>query len=227
VFLGAPLVVSGGVGTLALRAASPGTRDRYLLPFLHSRFTTALTFPLVGWLAMPIVMWGTHYSDVYNAALLDPTTHALEHLAYLVAALLFWTPIFSPDPLRWRLAPPAKILYLLSQMPTMSWLAVSILNAGVVLWPAYLGRSIAFGMQPLADQQLSGAIMWGLGDGAFMIAMGLVIWEWMKAEEIESVRVDARLARERSARAAIDARAAALAASKAAASVPPGGRADT
>jgi putative membrane protein len=215
------------VGTLALRAASPGTRDRYLLPFLHSRFTTALTFPLVGWLAMPIVMWGTHYSDVYNAALLDPTTHALEHLAYLVAALLFWTPIFSPDPLRWRLAPPAKILYLLSQMPTMSWLAVSILNAGVVLWPAYLGRSIAFGMQPLADQQLSGAIMWGLGDGAFMIAMGLVIWEWMKAEEIESVRVDARLARERSARAAIDARAAALAASKAAASVPPGGRADT
>ena len=215
VFLGAPLVVSSGIGTLALRAASLATRDRYLLPFLHSRLTTAITFPLVGWLAMPVVMWGTHYSDIYNAALLDPTTHALEHVAYLVAAILFWTPIFSPDPLRWRLPPPAKILYLLSQMPTMSWLAVSILNASVVLWPAYLGRSIAFGMQPLADQQLSGAIMWGLGDGAFMIAMGLVIWEWMKAEEVESARVDARLDREKSARAAIDARAQVLAASKA------------
>jgi len=215
VFLGAPLLVSSGVGTLALRAASPATRDRYLLPMLHSRFTTAITYPLVGWLAMIVVMWGTHYSDLYNAALLDPTTHALEHLAFIVAALLFWTPIFSPDPLRWRLPPPAKIFYLLSQMPTMSWLAVSILNSSVVLWPAYLGRSIAFGMHPLADQQLAGAIRWGLGDGAFMVAMGLVIWQWMKAEEAESVRVDARLDREKSARAAIDARAVALAASKA------------
>jgi putative membrane protein len=217
VFLGAPCLVGSGVGTLALRAAAPDTRDRYLLPFLHSRFLTVVTFPLVGWFAMIAVMWGTHYSDLYNAALLDPTTHALEHLAFMVAALLFWTPIFSPDPLRWRLSPPAKILYLLSQMPTMSWLAVSILNATVVLWPAYLGRSTAFGLQPLADQQLAGAIMWGLGDGAFMIAMGLVIWEWMKSEEVEAVLVDARLARDRSARAAIDARAAALAASKSAA----------
>lgn len=217
VFLGAPCLVASGVGTLALRAASPAVRDRYLIPFLHSRFLTVVTFPLVGWFAMIAVMWGTHYSDVYNAALLDPTTHALEHVAFIVAALLFWTPIFSPDPLRWRLSPPAKILYLLSQLPTMSWLAVSILNASVVLWPAYLGRSTAFGMQPLADQQLAGAIMWGLGDGAFMIAMGLVLWEWMKSEEVESVRVDARLAGERSARAAIDARAAALAAAKAAA----------
>jgi cytochrome c oxidase assembly factor CtaG len=206
VFVGAPFLVASGVGTLALRAASPATRDRYLLPLLHSRFTTVLTFPLVGWVAMIAVMWGTHYSDVYNAALLDPTTHALEHLAFLVAALLFWTPIFSPDPLRWRLAPPAKILYLVSQMPTMSWLAVSILNASVVLWPAYLGRSIAFGMQPLADQQLAGAIMWGLGDGAFLIAMALALREWMKTEEAEAVRVDARLERERRARAAASTR---------------------
>ena len=224
VFVGAPFLVASGVGTLALRAASPATRDRYLLPLLHSRFTSVLTFPLVGWLAMIAVMWGTHYSDVYNAALLDPTTHAVEHLAFLVAALLFWTPIFSPDPLRWRLAPPAKILYLLSQMPAMSWLAVSILNASVVLWPAYLGRSIAFGMQPLADQQLAGAIMWGLGDGAFLVAMALVLREWMQAEEVEAVRVDARLERERSARAAIDARAARLAAANVAGTAAAGAR---
>ena len=215
-FLAAPCLVAGGVATLALRAASPATRDRWLLPFLHSRFVTALTFPLVGWFAMIAVMWGTHFSAVYDLALRDETVHALEHLAYLGAALLFWTPVFSPDPLRWRLSHPAKILYLLSQMPTMSWLAVSILNAGVVLWPTYLARTPYFGISALADQQLSGAIMWGLGDGAFMLAIGLVIWDWMKQEEVEAPRMDARLAREGSARAAIDARADALAARRAA-----------
>jgi cytochrome c oxidase assembly factor CtaG len=215
-FLAAPCLVASGVATLALRAASPSARERWLLPFLHSRVVTALTFPLVGWFAMIAVMWGTHFSGVYDLALRDEAVHSLEHVAFLGAALLFWTPVFSPDPLRWRLSHPAKILYLLSQMPTMSWLAVSILNAGVVLWPTYLARTPFFGISALADQQLSGAIMWGLGDGAFMVAMGLVIWDWMKAEEVATTRVDARLSRERSARAAIDARADALAARRAA-----------
>lgn len=215
-FLAAPCLVASGVATLALRAASPAVRDRWLLPFLHSRFVTALTFPLVGWVAMVAVMWGTHYSAIYDLALRDEGVHALEHVAFLGAALLFWTPVFSPDPLRWRLSHPAKILYLLSQMPTMSWLAVSILNANIVLWPTYLSRAPFFGISALADQQLAGALMWGLGDGAFMIAIGLVIWDWMKTEEVETVRVDARLAKERSRRAAIDARAEALAARRAA-----------
>ncbi|MCU0504916.1 MAG: cytochrome c oxidase assembly protein [Chloroflexi bacterium] len=225
-FLAAPCLVASGVVTLALRVATPAARDRWLLPLLHSRVVSALTFPLVGWIAMVLAMWGTHFSGVYDLALRDEGVHALEHAVFLGAALLFWTPVFSPDPLRWRLSHPAKILYLLSQMPTMSWLAVSILNAGVVLWPTYLARTPFFGISALADQQLSGAIMWGLGDGAFMVAMGLVIWDWMKSEEVESTRVDARLARERSARAAIDARADALAARRAAesaATAVPGG----
>ena len=217
IFVGAPCLVASGVATLALRAATPSARDRWLLPFLHSRVVQAITFPLVGWLAMIVVMWGTHFSVLYDLALRDETVHALEHLAFLVAALLFWTPIFSPDPLRWRLSHPAKILYLLSQMPTMSWLAVSILNAGVVLWPTYLARTPYFGISALADQQLSGALMWGLGDGAFMVAILLVIYDWMKQDEVEAARTDARLDRERSERAVIDARAAALAARKAAA----------
>ncbi len=217
IFLGAPCLVASGVATLALRVATPSARDRWLLPFLHSRVVQAITFPLVGWFAMIAVMWGTHFSVLYDLALRDETVHALEHLAFLGAALLFWTPIFSPDPLRWRLSHPAKVLYLLSQMPTMSWLAVSILNAGVVLWPTYLARTPYFGISALADQQLSGAIMWGLGDGAFMVAMLLVIYDWMKQDEKEAARMDARLDRVKSARSTIDARADALAARKAAA----------
>jgi cytochrome c oxidase assembly factor CtaG len=134
-------------------------------------------------------------------------------------AILFWIPIFSPDPSPWRMGHPARLIYLLTQMPSMSFLGVTILNASTVLYPAYLGRSIAFGLDPLADQQLSGAIMWGVGDGVFILAMGLVIWDWMKREAVETVRVDARLARDDSERAVIDARADALAAAKAAGSM--------
>ena len=214
-FVAAPFLVASGVVTLVLRVASHGQRERWILPFLHSRIVRAVTFPLVGWLGFMAVQWGTHWSGLYNAALLDGGIHVFEHTLFFGVAILFWIPIFSPDPSPWRMGHPARLIYLLAQMPSMSFLGVTILNATTVLYPAYLGRSIAFGLDPLADQQLSGAIMWGVGDGVFILAMGLVIWDWMKRDAVETVRVDARLARDDSERAAIDARADVLAAAKA------------
>lgn len=107
-----PLLAASGIGTLALRAASRTNRDRYLLPFLHSRLVSALTFPVVGWLALPAVMWGSHLSQLYNLALVDDGIHAVEHLLYFAAASLFWWPLLSPDPLPRRLHPGAKMLAL-------------------------------------------------------------------------------------------------------------------
>ena len=62
VAVAAPLFAASGIGTLALRAASAETRSRYLLPFLHSRVVSALTFPVVGWVAFAGVMWGSHFT---------------------------------------------------------------------------------------------------------------------------------------------------------------------
>lgn len=159
VAVAAPLFAASGIGTLALRAASADTRERYFLPFLHSRLVTALTFPVIGWVAFAGVMWGSHFSTLYNAALLDDGAHAIEHLLYLVAASLFWWPLLSPDPLRWRLHPGAKLLALLAQMPPMSFLAVTIIGASAPLYAAYLGRTDAFGIDALSDQRIAGSLM--------------------------------------------------------------------
>ncbi len=155
-----PLLAASGIGTLALRAASKTTRDRYLLPFLHSRVVSALTFPVVGWLALPVVMWGSHFTQLYNLALVDDGIHAVEHLLYFVAASLFWWPLLSPDPLRWRLHPGAKMLAVLTQMPAMSFLAIAIISASAPLYPAYLGRSTVFGIDTLAEQRIAGSVLW-------------------------------------------------------------------
>lgn len=192
-----PLLAASGIGTLALRAATRATRDRYLLPFLHSRLVSVLTFPLVGWLALPAVMWASHYSQLYNLALLDDGVHAVEHLLYFVAASLFWWPLLSPDPLRWRLHPGAKAFAVLTQMPAMSFLAITIINASAPLYPAYLGRSTAFGLDTLAEQQIAGSVMWLMGDVTLLAAGAAVLFGWFRYEEEETKRVDARLDRAR------------------------------
>ena len=192
-----PLLAASGIGTLALRAASRATRDRHLLPFLHSRLVSALTFPLVGWLALPAVMWGTHFTNVYDLALVDDGVHAIEHLLYVAAASLFWWPLMSPDPLRWRIHPGAKIFIVLTQMPAMSLLAITIINSPAPLYPAYLGRSAAFGIDTLAEQQIAGSVMWLAGDITLLAAAAALFVRLFRHEEAETKRVDARLDRAR------------------------------
>jgi putative membrane protein len=53
----------------------------------------------------------------------------------------------------------------------------------------------SWGPTPIVDQQIAGGIMWAGGDAAFLIAMILAIWVWMRAEEVEGRRVDAQLDR--------------------------------
>ena len=197
VAVAAPLFAASGIGTLALRFATPDVRNTYLLPFLHSRLVTALTFPVVGWIAFVAVMWGAHFTTLYNAALLDDGVHAIEHLLFLGAACLFWWPLLSPDPLRWRIHPGGKLIALLAQMPPMSFLAITIIGAATPLYAAYLGRSDPFGLDALSDQRIAGSLMWVTGDLSLLIPGAFLLVLLIRHEEAEAKRIDAQLDRAR------------------------------
>lgn len=197
VSVAAPLFALSGIGTLALRVASPEQRSRYLLPFLHSRLVVALTFPVVGFMAFVGVMWGSHFTTLYNAALLDEGIHAIEHLLYLAAASLFWWPLLSPDPLRWRLHPGARFIALLAQVPPMSFLAITIIGASTPLYSAYLGRTEAFGIDAITDQRMAGSLMWVAGDFALVLPVIAILVALVRHDEAEAKRIDAYLDRQR------------------------------
>lgn len=200
VSVAAPLLAASGLGTLALRVASPDLRKGVLLPFLHSRFVSSLTFPVVGALAFVFVLWGSHFSELYNLALVDEGVHAFEHLLYLGIAAVFWWPLLSPDPIRWRLHPGVKLGALLIQLPPMSFLAVLILSANRPLYPAYLGRPEQFGIDVLTDQKIAGSLMWVINDFAFLIPAAFLFLKVVRHEEQEAKRADAQLDRTRRAR---------------------------
>ena len=184
------LLLRAGPVTLLLRVASPRWRAR-LLAVLHGRVVGALGHPLVGWLLLPAVMWATHLSPLFDAALEDPLLHDLEHLLYLGSALLFWAPVASVDPLRHRLSRPAALGYLISQMPQNSFLGVAIMWSGAVLYPHYATLGRTWGPDPLVDQQLAGALMWALGDVLFLVAIFAVLAAWMRDDERGTGRTDA------------------------------------
>jgi putative copper resistance protein D len=54
-------------------------------------------------------------------------------------------------------------------------------------------------MSPLEDQRWAGGIMWAGGDLVFVIALVLAFAIWLRHEEQEGLREDARLARRQAA----------------------------
>ncbi|MFM7781844.1 MAG: cytochrome c oxidase assembly protein, partial [Candidatus Limnocylindrus sp.] len=182
--------------TLVLRLASPRWRAR-ILALLQSRLIGVISHPIVAWLLLVFVMWATHLSPLFDAALDNPLLHHLEHLLYLSSALLFWAPVFSLDPVRHRLSRPAALFYLITQMPQNSFLGVAIMWAPSVLYPHYERLQRPWGPTPLEDQQLAGSIMWLVGDALFLLAVFAVLAAWMRAEERPASRYNSeKLARE-------------------------------
>lgn len=190
-----PLLALGAPTTLALRAATPALRRSLLLPVLHSRLVRAVSWPPLGWIVFSVVMWATHFSPLFNAALENELLHSLEHLLYLAAGLLFWWPVVGADPSRWRLGSIGRMAYLAAQMPVNTAVGLVILFAPNVLYAHYATLDRGWGPDPMTDQQIAGAVMWGAGDVILLLALALAIAAWLRADEKRSRRSEERAAR--------------------------------
>jgi putative membrane protein len=186
----APLIALGAPVTLLLRVATPAVRRRWILPVLHSRVLRILSFPVVAWIALAAVMWGTHFSGLFDVALENRSVHDLEHLLYLTAGFLFWWPAVGLDPSPWRMNHPVRALYVFLQMPQNTFLAVIILNAGAPLYHHYATLARPWGPTPLLDQQYAAGIMWLSGDMLFIAAMAAIMAGWMRHEERQAARAE-------------------------------------
>lgn len=192
----APLLAFGAPTTLALRAATPQIRRSVILPVLHSRAIKAISWPPVGWTLFAVVMWVTHFSPLFDAALENELLHTLEHMLYLVAGLLFWWPVIGADPMRWRLRPIGRMVYLAAQMPFNTAVGLAIYFAPNVLYAHYATLDRTWRPDPFTDQQMAGIVMWGAGDTILLAALTLSIAAWLRAEERHTKRTEERAARQ-------------------------------
>jgi len=179
----APLLVAGAPLTLALRAARPPARGR-LTALLNQPAARALVHPIATWSLFALVLLGSHFTPVYDAAVGSDAVHAAEHAAYLWAALLFWLPVLGAGPLPRRLGWLSLTAYHLATMPVVSIVGVVLLYAPEPLYASY---------PLLADQQAAGMVMW-LG-GTMMLGFAAVAigWRELLREERHQVARERRL----------------------------------
>ena len=197
-----PLLALGAPVTLLLRDVSPRTRHRLVLPLLHSRVVRVVASPIVAWSLFAIVMFLTHFSPLYNAALEDPSIHVAEHMVYLATGLIFWWPLVAADPIPGRMGYGTRLAYVGLQMPISAAVGLAIYFSPTVIYPHYATLVRTWGPSALVDQQVGGVVMWGVGDLVMLAMVPLIVTAWMRADARRTVRSDARLSASRAAEAA-------------------------
>ncbi|MEP7060011.1 MAG: cytochrome c oxidase assembly protein [Actinomycetota bacterium] len=190
--LAPPLLLLGSPVTLAVRSAGPAGRLR-ALSWLHGRMARFISAPAIGWALFVGTIYASHLPAFYDASLRSSAVHAGEHLAYVATALLFWRPIVARDPEPVRLSHPARLFSLFLLMPAMTFLGLAIYGSERVLYLPYVATSRAAGTSAVSDQHLAGALMWSAGMLFIVPAMVVVLIDWMRTDEREAERTDARL----------------------------------
>jgi len=172
----APLLVLGHPLPVFLWAFPAGARRRIASACRRNTVQTvwtALTRPLSGWLLHAAALWGWHAPALFEAALEHPWVHDLQHLTFLLTALVFWNGL-----LRTRSTgnDGVSVLYLFTTTVHSGVLGALITFAAHPWFPHYRATAPAFGFSALEDQQLGGLIMWipgslvYVGIGLFLLA---------------------------------------------------------
>jgi cytochrome c oxidase assembly factor CtaG len=177
----APLLILARPFSTLARGA-PGalvwiTSARGRLGLSHRRTRTWL-HPITLSVVHIAVLWVWHNPILYDAAVRNPWVHALEHASFLGTALLFWSAIRASV-----LPEGGKILLLFALAMQGVALAVLLVFAPAPWYGSYASSTAAWGLTPLDDQQLAGALMWVPGGAAYVGAALLVVASWLRDVE--------------------------------------------
>ena len=193
--MAAPLLVISDF-QLALLWALPRRRAQTLSSGFNqsqplSGMWRALNNPVLVWILFTMAMWLWHAPMLYQAALHNEMIHILEHLTYLITAMLFWWVLFKhnrPDHVHYAMTIPFLFLTVLQ-----SGILGALMTFTAQPWyPDYAVSATNWGLTPLQDQQLAGLIMWMPGGAVFSLLTIGYFATWLRALEAHSIQLQHR-----------------------------------
>jgi putative membrane protein len=187
--LGPLLVVLGDPLGQLLGRAQPRVR-RTLLRALHHPISATLSRPVIAWLLAVLSPWLLWLTPLYRITERNDVLHALVHLHFLGAGLLFATVVLGVGPLGRKVPPAGGLLLLALTLPTHALLGLIVLSMNEPVLGVAAG-----GVDALADQRRGAVVMWLAGDLIATAMLGAAFPRWLQAERRRSRREDEWVAR--------------------------------
>jgi cytochrome c oxidase assembly factor CtaG len=185
VVVAAPLLALGAPLATLVRGCPVVVRRRIVA--LRRRMAPGATWlvPVTGaaaWLLHTGSVWFWHASVPYQAALEHDLVHAAEHASFLFTGVVFWTVVVRTARSRRAAAGLGALLVFTMAMQSVL-LALLLTFASTPWYDGYNQTTGTWGLDPLADQQLAGAIMWVPGGLVYVAAGIALVGHWIRGTE--------------------------------------------
>lgn len=177
-----PLLALGAPSTLLLQTSSRRVKHAWL-GVLRSRPFALLTFPLVVWALYFGVMFGFFMTSLINTAMTHMWLMDVMNVVFLFGATLYWWPMVGLDPIvHWRMGYGARMVNVLLGGPPEVILGLAILSAHAPIASMY----------SLSSTHAGGGLLWVSTEAATLLGFIPIFWQWVRADEREAKRADAR-----------------------------------
>ena len=183
VMLAPALLVAGRPLTLMVAASTPQRRAG-IERVLRSRVLAFVTAPPVALATYAAVIVGSHLTGLMDTIMRNTWAGQVEHLVYVIAGCQFFVLVVGDEPIRWRLASPARWLLLAIAMAVDTFTGIVLMQGthAIHLEPSALDVSA------LSDTRTGGAIMWLGGDAIMAAIMIVLVVGWLRNVEGEPVQ---------------------------------------
>jgi putative membrane protein len=156
---------------------------------VHHLLLAAAAAPLIAWtlpgaskprgrvlfaapLLFAVAFWAWHAPRLYGWALSSDLAYWLMQTSVLGSATTLWWSV--------RVAsPPTAVAILLATMVQMGLLGALLVFLPEAIYAPHALSTAAWGLSPLADQQIAGLIMWAPAAAIYLIAALVILGGWL------------------------------------------------
>jgi putative copper resistance protein D len=196
--LAAPLLLAGARNPVLMFLLPKGV----LVPLARMRRLRALfrtvRQPLVAIPIYVLVLYGWHFTFMFEAAVRHPTIHALQHGSFIGIGLLVWWSVLEPK--RRRLRPELwKIGHILGARMLGMMLGMAFVFLRDPIYTGVYGTGgRRFGLSPVDDQQIAGGLMITVDVYLMVFALSFLFYRAAQASAREEEEERERLGYARS-----------------------------
>lgn len=201
--MGVPiLLVPAQAITLAYRTL-PARKDKTLGPrevlvaVVHSRWATFVVNPVVAGAIFFGSLIAFYWTGLFGWALTSHTGHVLMVVHFSLTGFAFVWSLVGQDPGPAKWSPPLRILVLLGTLAAHAFFGLALMQGTWLLEPEFFKTiEVPWVDDLLVDQQTAGGIAWGVGELPTVVLVLMVMVDWMRRDERESVRSDRQALRD-------------------------------
>ncbi len=177
-------ILIGDLAPLCLLAGLTGPLLRPLLALRPVERLRVLANPAVAlpiW-AANLYLW--HLPMLYEGAVQSSVLHALEHIFFFTAGVIVWLPVLETLPAPEWFGTGAKLAYIGGVRAVETVLGNVFVWSGAVFYGVYARGEELWGISPLQDQGLAGAVMMIEGSLVTLVALAWLFLRMAREGEL-------------------------------------------